>query len=161
MRAVLALVSIVLPWRLRRQVLRLAFGYRLHPTSRIGLSWTFPREELVLEQNARIRHFTVIRGLDRVHVGASSVIGSLNWITGIPINWDDPVLEDYPDRRAELVLGESEGITSRHYIDCSDAVVLGSFALVAGVRYALLAHHLNVHRARRDALRSGSARTPW
>ncbi len=35
---VLKFLTLLLPWRLRRWVLNTAFGYKLHPKSRIGLA---------------------------------------------------------------------------------------------------------------------------
>lgn len=148
MRSVLAALSFLLPWPLRRRFLRLAFGFELHPSSRIGLSWTFPRRKLVLEENARIGHLTVIRRVDTVRVGRNSVIGNLNWITAIPTDVDGPVLEDFPDRSAELILAETSGITSRHYIDCSDTVALEPYSIIGGIRCVILTHHIDIGRAR-------------
>jgi acetyltransferase-like isoleucine patch superfamily enzyme len=142
-----ALMTTLLPWRLRRQLLVRFAGYELHPDSRIGLSLVLPREQLILEEGARIGHLNVIWNIDRLHLGREAKIGQLNWISAIRVG-DDPVFDEYPDRRLELILGECAGITMRHYIDCSDAVHLEEFALVGGLRSTLMAHHMSVQRGR-------------
>jgi acetyltransferase-like isoleucine patch superfamily enzyme len=143
----LALLTTLLPWRLRRWILVRFAGYELHPESRIGLSLVLPRKQLVLEKDARIGHLNVIWNLDRLHMGREAKIGHLNWITAVQVR-DDPIFDEYLDRRPELVLGDCAGITMRHYIDCSDSVRLEDFALVGGVRSTLMAHHMNVQRGR-------------
>jgi len=37
MKELLYLITLLLPWGIRRRLLVFAFGYRIHPTSRIGL----------------------------------------------------------------------------------------------------------------------------
>ena len=52
---VLKTAVIFAPWPLRRRLLKLLFGYDLHPTSRIGKSWVYPKQ-LVLKEYASIGH---------------------------------------------------------------------------------------------------------
>lgn len=147
MKLLLAIVSILLPWRLRRGLLGHLAGFELNEHSRIGFSLVLPRQTLVLEEGARIGHFNVIWNLDRLHLGREALIGNLNWITAVRVD-DRPTFDEYPDRRPELVIDNCAGITQRHYLDCTDSVHLEEFALVGGVRSTLLAHHMNVQRGR-------------
>lgn len=158
LRGSLGFLSILLPWSLRRWVLKRAFGYRIHPTSRIGFSWIFPSKFLEMEEYAYIRHFTVCRGLDRVHIGPHAGIGNANWITGYPRGTGSPLFEDQPDRACELVLKNHAAITARHYIDCTDAIVLEQFSLVAGIRSVLLTHSVDLRRGKQAcaAIRIGA-----
>lgn len=149
MRLLVALLSTPLPWRLRRLILARLSGYDLHPQSKIGLSIVVPKKGLVLEQGASIGHLNVIWNLDRLHMGKEAKIAHLNWISAIRVG-DDPVFDEYPDRRPELLMDECAGITMRHYIDCSDQVHLEKFALIAGLRSTFMAHHMNVQRGRQS-----------
>jgi len=144
--SVLRALSILLPWPLRRRFLQAAFGYELHPSSRIGFSWTFPSKSLVLEENARIGHLNVLRGLERVSLGRGATIGNLNWVTGEPRDGPEPWLyAEQPDRRLQLDMGELSSISTRHWIDCTDAITLGPYAVVGGLRSVLMTHTIDVH----------------
>lgn len=142
----LSLFTLFLPWTARRWMLERAFGYQLHPTSRLGFSWVFPRESLVMGEYASIGHFTVCRGPDRVHIGPHARIGNANWITGYPRTASRQVFEH--SRAPQLILGQHAAITNRHYIDCTDAIVLEQFALIAGVRSVLLTHSIDLQAGR-------------
>src|ERR1017187_6718784 len=76
-------LSMLLPWPARRSLLEKQFGYSIHPTSRIGFAWICPRR-LIMEENSRIGHLTICKNIDLLHLGAHSIIGQLNWITGFP-----------------------------------------------------------------------------
>jgi hypothetical protein len=139
-------LSILLPWPLRRRFLQAAFGYKLHPSSRIGFSWTFPSESLVMDEHARIGHLNVLRGLERVRLERGASMGNLNWVTGEPRDGPEPWLyAEQPDRRPELVMGERSSISTRHWLDCTDAVTLGPFAVVGGLRSVLMTHTIDLH----------------
>jgi acetyltransferase-like isoleucine patch superfamily enzyme len=146
-RTIVPLLSIVLPWKMRRRILNRLPGVDLHPDSRIGLSIVCPRKSLVLEEGARIGHLNVIRKIDRLHLGTESQIGQLNWISAIRTE-GTTIFDAYPDRRPELVIEARAGITQRHYLDCSDSVRLEEFGLLGGVRSTVLAHHMNPHTGR-------------
>ena len=66
------ILLILLPWRLRRYLLQRLYHYELHPDSRIGLAWVFPRK-LVMGAGARIDHLTVVKGLDRLALAETPV----------------------------------------------------------------------------------------
>jgi serine acetyltransferase len=136
---------VLLPWFLRRRVLSLAFGYQLHPTSHIGRSWIFP-EQLIMEGDARIEHFTVCRGIARLEMGPHSLISNFNWISGEPRETRAGLYERFPDRYPELVLEEHATIVKRHYIDCTDSVRIGEYAVLSGIRTTLLSHAYDIER---------------
>lgn len=70
-------------WYLKRRHLKSLFGYKLHPTSKIGLSFIYPRY-LEMGTGASIGHFNVAIHLDKVIMGENSSIARGNWITGFP-----------------------------------------------------------------------------
>jgi len=149
MKRLIALLSIFLPWPLRRAVLRGLLGYDLAPTSRIGFSLVYPKK-LVMGEGARIGHLTVCKSIDLLQLDEQAIIGNLNWITGYPSNFP-PHFMHQPDRRPELVLHRHSAITNRHMIDCTDRIQIGAFATVAGFATQLLTHSINLAANRQEA----------
>lgn len=145
----LKLLLILLPWRLRRLLLQRLYGYRLHPTARIGLAWVYPRE-LSMADGAHIGALTVAKGLDSLVLGEQASIGRLNWITAYPSRLP-PHFAHQPDRQPRLELGVHAAITNRHIIDCTDRIDIGAFATVAGFRSQLLTHSINLKTCRQEA----------
>lgn len=145
------ILSLLLPWPLRRRLLQRAFGYRLHPTSRIGLSWVFPSCSLEMGEHATIGHLNVCRHLDDMSIGAHAVIGHLNWITGYPTTGAEAMFGAVPDRRPELVLAHHAAITTRHYVDCTDSVRIGRFTTIAGCHSVVMSHSIDVKEGRQSS----------
>lgn len=139
---------IILPWPVRRAALQAVFGYELHPTSRIGTSWVYPKR-LVLGANARVGHFTLVKGLDLFELGSDSSVGNLNWITGHPS--DGVHFRHVLNRSPSLVLGTHSSITSHHFIDCASRVRIGDFTTMAGVHSQIFTHNLDVLRNCQDS----------
>jgi acetyltransferase-like isoleucine patch superfamily enzyme len=150
MKTLLGFFSLLLPWGLRRSFLEKQFGYSIHPTSRIGLAWIFPRR-LVMEEGSRIGHLNLCKNIDLFHLGAHAVIGQLNWITGFPSGSTSRHFAHQPDRRPELILERHSGISSRHLIDCTARVRIGAFATVGGFRSQLLSHSIDLAAGRQTA----------
>jgi acetyltransferase-like isoleucine patch superfamily enzyme len=142
MKTVLRFLSLLLPWTLRRSLLEKQFGYSIHPTSRIGLAWIFPRR-LVMEEGSRIGHLNLCKNIDLFHLGAHAVVGQLNWITGFP-SGPSRHFAHQADRRPDLILERHAGISSRHLIDCTARVRIGAFATIAGFRSQLLTHSIDL-----------------
>jgi acetyltransferase-like isoleucine patch superfamily enzyme len=144
MRTLILLLSTFLPWGLRRPLLERVFGYRLHASSHIGLSLVMPRN-LVMGAHARIGHFTVCKGLDRVELGELASIGRLNWISAFPTS---DTREFTEERKAELIIGEHSHITHRHILDCTNSVHIGRFSVVGGYRSQYLTHAVDLEMNR-------------
>jgi acetyltransferase-like isoleucine patch superfamily enzyme len=149
MKILLYLIAMLLPWPLRRRMLGLMFGYKLHPQSRIGFAWVMP-EHLVMECNSRIETLTVCKGLKLLHLKNSALIGRGNWITGFPAS-DQRHFTHQPDRRPELILGEHAAITNRHIIDCTNSVTIGAFATFAGFRSQILTHSIDLEKGQQSS----------
>jgi acetyltransferase-like isoleucine patch superfamily enzyme len=146
----LALLAItLLPWPMRRTLLEKRFGYSIHPTSRIGFSFIAPRR-LVLEEHARIGHFTLCKNVELLHVGAHAVIGQLNWITGFPLG-SSRHFAHQAERRPELIVERHAGISSRHFIDATAQVRIGAYATIAGYRSQLITHSIDLERSRQSS----------
>jgi len=144
-RKALILLSIPLPWSLRRRLLERLLGYDLHPTARIGVAWIAPRQ-LVLQAGASISHFSICRNLDRLELGAAATIGSFNWITGGASPDTGHFAEEERDRA--LILGDHAALTSRHIVDCTNLVRIGRFSTVAGYRSLVMSHSIDLELSR-------------
>jgi len=139
---ILKFLSLLLPWPLRRRLLSLVFGYRLHPTSRIGLAWIFPKQ-LSMDAHSQIGHLTLCKGLDLLQLGPYASIGRGNWITGFPAGSSKHFVHQ-DNRRPRLLIGEHASITHRHLIDCTDTVSIGDFSTFAGFRSQILTHSIDI-----------------
>ena len=140
------LISILLPWSMRRTFLEKQFGYTLHPTSRIGLAWVFP-ERLIMEANTSIGDLTICKNIALLHMREHSLIGRGNWITGFPLG-PSPHFASETDRRPELIIGEHSAITHRHLIDCTNSITIGRFTTFAGFQSQMLTHSIDVEHSR-------------
>lgn len=141
-------VVVLLPWRLRRHVLTKAFGYDLHPQSRIGwCSWVFPKR-LTLRRGAAIGPLNVVIHVDLFEMGEYSTLGRGNWITGHPLG--SIHFRHRPNRDPSLFLGEHSSVTKSHLIDCTDQIRIGAFTTVAGYSSQFLTHGIDVGLSRQD-----------
>jgi acetyltransferase-like isoleucine patch superfamily enzyme len=149
MKTLLGFLSLLLPWGLRRSLLEKQFGYSIHPSSRIGFAWIFPRR-LIMEEGSRIGHLTLCKNIDLLRLGAHAIVGQLNWITGFP-SGPGRHFAHQPDRRPELIIETHAGISSRHLIDCTARVRIGAFATIGGFRSQLLTHSIDFAAGRQTA----------
>jgi hypothetical protein len=145
-KKLLLFLSFLLPWPARRALLEKQLGYRIHPSSRIGLAWISPTH-LVMEEGTSIGHLTVCKNIDLLHLKAHSYIGRGNWITGFPLG-PSPHFAGEPDRRPQLILGEHSAITHRHLIDCTNSVTIGKFTTFAGFQSQILTHSIDIENNR-------------
>jgi serine acetyltransferase len=149
MKKLLMFFSLLLPWEMRRGLLERHFGYSIHPDSRIGFAWIFPRR-LILEEGARIGHLTLCKNIDLLHLGAHAIVGQLNWITGFPSGPSRHFAHQI-DRRPELIIETHAGISSRHLIDCTARVRIGAFATIGGFRSQLITHSIDLAAGRQSS----------
>lgn len=143
-------LTVVLPWPVKRRVLRSRHGYQIHPSARIGWAWIFPRH-LVMGEGARIGHFTVAVHLERVELGAHATIGRSNWVTGYPKDGPGRHFLHQPDREPALVMGEHSAITKNHHFDCTERIDIGAFTTIAGYQSQFLTHSIDLAANRQHA----------
>lgn len=140
---IVQIAAIMLPWPIRRVVLRVLLGFDLAPSCRIGFSLVLA-QRVALGARSRIGHLTFVRGLAQLQMDADAVVGNLNWITA----YDGSVHFAHQLRRdPSLFLGPAAAITNRHLIDCTDAIRIGEGAIVAGFRSQLLTHQVDMATA--------------
>jgi acetyltransferase-like isoleucine patch superfamily enzyme len=148
-RWLVCVITLPLPWPVRRVLLQWCCGYELHPTSRIGCSLVAP-EELVMREHASIGHLTVVKGLKRLELGPHASIGRGNWITGFPAA-NKTFFAHQKDRVPELILGAQSAITHRHIIDCTNSIRIGEFTTFAGYRSQILTHSIDLMDCRQSS----------
>lgn len=141
--------SFLFPWAIRRWLLEKFLGYKIHPTSRIGVAWVRPRH-LIMEAHASIGHLTVCKGLHTLWLHEHAIIGRGNWITGVPAENPD-YFSHQQDRKPQLILKEHSAITNRHIIDCTNAVTIGKFSTLAGFRSQILTHSIDLENCRQSS----------
>lgn len=125
-------------------------GARIHPSARVGFSWVYA-STLRLGANARIGHFNSIR-VRRLITGASSAIGTLNWISGqfsivlhelAEIGARNVITRAGVAREigsASLRLGRCSKITAGHKLDILRAISFGEHSILAGLGSQLWTH---------------------
>lgn len=150
MKRLVCLLSVLLPWALRRRVLSAVCGYSLAPTSRIGLSLVLA-DSVHLADGARIGNLTVIKGLHRLELGTNAIVGNLNWISGFPLHHGSTHFSADAQREPALLVGDESAITNRHLIDCTDTVRLGHHTTFAGFRSQILTHSIDISSAAQRA----------
>ena len=147
---ILKLISILLPWRLKRLFLNKFFKYQIHPTAKIGLAWVFP-DKLMMAAHTSIDHFTVAVHLDTIELNENATIGRSNWITGFTTKSNSPHFKHQLNRSAKLIMGKSSSVTKNHHIDCTNIITIGNFSTVAGYQSQLLTHSIDVMENRQHS----------
>ena len=138
--------SLIFPWRIRKILLVKLLGYKIHSSAKIGYSLVYPYA-LEMGEGATIGHLTCCRNIDLLKMEKKSIIGNFNWIGGIP-SLDKRFFSSQSERCPELIISEHSAITSRHLIDCTDSVHIGSFSIIAGYRSQILTHSVDINEAR-------------
>lgn len=147
MRKLLALLVVVMPWRLKRRVLQRFWGYQLAPDAYIGWSYIFPMQ-LVMHEKAVIGHLNVAIHLGRMECGPHSIIGRSNWITGHPP--EGAHFRQRTTRDPAFFLGAHAAVTKQHLIDCTDRIEIGAFTTVAGYQSQFITHGIDLASNRQD-----------
>ena len=140
----------IAPMPLKRWLMQMCYGYKIHPTARIGLSWIFPAY-LEMEAHSKIGHFNTAVHLDKIHLGEYVSIGRGNWITGFSSKGNSKHFQHQPSRRSNLEIGAHSAITKNHHIDCTSPVHIGKFVTIAGYQSQFLTHSINVYDNRQDS----------
>lgn len=139
----LAVLLPVLPRGMRRLIGRLVLGWDIHPTAYLGRSVVIA-DRVVLGPGSYLGSGNMIKGLSELRLEEDAVVGSLNWISGPPV--DSGVLRWSPNRYPALILERGAMVTVRHIIDCSDTVSLGELAAIAGMRSTVFTHSIDLVR---------------
>jgi acetyltransferase-like isoleucine patch superfamily enzyme len=143
----------VLPGPLARVWLRLAFGYRIAPTARIGFAILDARE-LELGPGVRIGHLSAVWQCERFVADEQAWVGPLNLIRGGKVrlrtySWVMRlnVLNAIRDHDcttepvSEIDVGAGAVIVSGHWLDFTDRITLGRNVILGGRNSSLWTHN--------------------
>lgn len=147
-KLLIQVLALVLPWFLRRRLLNLLPGFDINSSARIGFSLILAGN-LDMQANTRIGSLTICKAIDVLRMNTYSKIGTLNYITGYP-GAGTKHFTHKTDRKCQLIIGANSAITSRHFIDCTDAIVIGAYTTIAGIRSQLFTHSINLKENRQD-----------
>ena len=134
--------TFIWPWFIRRLLLQWFYGYEIHPSAKIGLSWIRPKR-LKMAPRSYIGHLNMCKGLDDLIIGEETMIGRLNWITGFPSDDSFHFSADL-GRHPALIVGDHVGITNRHIIDCTNRVTIGRMSTIAGFYSQIMTHSIDL-----------------
>lgn len=142
LRTLIPLIAMPLPSKLKVFLFRRLLGWQIATTATIGFSY-LAALDVVMAERSRIGHLSVFRDI-RLRMGSDSLIGNWNWVSAArDFHEHDPSAKSV----AMLSLGAHSAVTSRHYIDASGGVTIGSYTTVAGVRSTILSHQIDLERS--------------
>ena len=118
-------------------------GYQVALSASIGPILILGVTHLEIGEGSRVGAGNVFRGLTKLKIGGGARLGQWNWISAA-----GPLVT--AGGAGELILRDHAAVTSRHYIDCSGGVYIGSFSTVAGVRSTFITHGIRWGSARQS-----------
>ncbi len=130
--ALVMLVAALPASELKNAVLRFlgwSIGKRVH----LGPCLLLNVDRVDIGSGASIGAFNVVKDLATLALGEKAAIGHWNWVTASP-------LFSQVGAARVLHLGAHSAITSRHYVDCSGGVRIGTHTTIAGMRSTLFTH---------------------
>lgn len=92
----------------------------------------------VLGDEVIIAPANVFRDMSRVRLQRQVQVGSWNWFSA------HPGYRSYSDKAGRLVVGAGTYITSRHYLDCSGVIEVGTWSAIAGQRSTFQTHEMDL-----------------
>lgn len=150
MKVLINLMVMILPWFLKKRILKIFYGYQLFDHTYIGLSYIFPKK-LVMEQGACIGHFNTAIHLDYMFLGKNATIARSNWITGFSTGTTSKHFAHQKNRKSELILGDESAITKKHHLDCTNSIIIGKYTTIAGYNSQFLTHSIDIYEGRQDS----------
>lgn len=142
---VLALIPGVLKIKIYNRFLKA----EIDKTARIGLS-PIIADKIKIGPGVKIGHFTMIRGLSLLDLGAHVLIGRLNIVSAVPQH-SRRHFNGENGRFPALIMGAHSAITARHFLDCSNTVTIGHHTTLAGLSTAVLTHGINIVENRQES----------
>lgn len=134
---VVAFVWILPASPIKNRLLR-RLGHPVHPSAIARSNIVVKVTRITMGRGSRIGKWNVIKDLRFVSIGEESSVGRLNVISSHPV-----YKRLYPNG-ACLAVGANAFITSRHQLDCSGSITLGSFSTIAGHGTKILSHSIDV-----------------
>ncbi|MGH3556128.1 acyltransferase [Mycobacterium sp.] len=133
--ALVAVVAALPASELKNSLLR-RLGWTVGEGVHIGPCLVLMVDNIDIRNGSRIGSFNVLRHLAELTMGEYAEICHWNWVTA-----SRRLGEAGAPRR--LHLGAHSAITSRHYIDCSGGIRVGTHTTISGARSTLLTHGIS------------------
>jgi len=137
-----------LPWSLRRIILQVVCGFRIHNTAFISRFALVLPNRLEMGPKSYIGPGNVCKGMQLLRLDDFGYIGAFNWITAFPLGTGSKHFELDPQRKPQLIVEQHAAITNRHIIDCTDEITIGAFSTFAGFRSQILTHSIDLNESR-------------
>jgi acetyltransferase-like isoleucine patch superfamily enzyme len=138
LRTLVVAFAWILPASQTKNRLLRRLGHSVHPSAIARSNFVLKVTRITMGPGSRIGRWNVIKDLRLVSIGERSSVGRLNVISSHPV-----YKRLYPDG-ASLVVKSNAFITSRHQLDCSGSITLGSFSTIAGHETKILTHSIDV-----------------
>ena len=142
-------ILFILPWNIRKFILKKMLGFSLGPQSRIGFSVVKARK-VHLADGASIGHGNIIKGLEELSLGVNAIIGNGNWISANPLKCEPHYIGEV-DRYPALILEDEAAITARHSFDCTNKVSIGRFSIIGGWSSTFLTHAIDLYESKQSS----------
>ena len=123
MRKLLLILCVILPQGIKQGLYRKVFHWKIGKRVRIGFSY-LDSVFVELENDVRIGHFNVARGLSRFHVGERSYLANFNEFFGNG--------GTYEGFQSILEIGSGVNFMSHHFIDVAGIISIGDRATIGG-----------------------------
>ncbi len=136
LRSALVTVVAALPASERKNSLLRWLGWAIGDRVHIGPNLVFRVDRVDIGDGAYVGSFNVIRDLAVLTLGEYAEIIHWNWLTASRRLGE-------AGAACVLYLGPHSNITSRHYVDCSGGVRVGTHTAIGGVRSTLISHGIN------------------
>lgn len=138
----ISILVIPLPQFLKRWTYRHLFGYQIHPSAKIGLSW-LASEKMSIDEGVVIGNFNRFKNIPFVKIGAYSYVSSWNHFTTNSVFCSEKGRTE-KKVNPQLIIGSHVGIAMRHYFDVQDEFSIGDFTTIAGVESQFFTHQIDV-----------------
>lgn len=113
-------------------------GHEISRSAKFGINLVIGETKLIIGSDAIVRNFNVFRNLT-LELGDETIVGSWNWFSAAPS------LKSNKQFEGKFSAGNSCGLNSRNYFDCSGGIHFGDFADLAGVRSTFITHYIDTH----------------
>lgn len=136
----LAMVVWLLPRSRWKTLLLNALGNEIDTDVTVGPNLVIGCGPFRIGKGVAFGSLNAFRNMAEVVIGAGSFVGNLNTVSA------HPDYQKETEWAGRLLLAPESGITSRHYLDCSGEIRIGTFGMVAGVKSVLQSHELDLRR---------------
>jgi acetyltransferase-like isoleucine patch superfamily enzyme len=122
MRNIWLIIAVILPLPLKLMIYRNLMGWTIGKNVKIGFSY-LEGDTIILDDNAIIGHFNLIRCFRHFQVGKHTRIANFSEFFG---------RRDHPRWPGSLIIGDRVQFMSHHFVDACGTVTIGDRTTVGG-----------------------------